>query len=537
MPRNAARNSVRLRQGIDMAEPGQDVKATPAVQEPSCRIPWYLSWPVLVVALVVVYPLGLIGLIKRPSRRVGPKVAAGAATLPLFFIVVLLALHDKWQFGGGMTLRSFYLDWERGSAHDAALEEHRARSASAAPVPPNPAIAKLSWTDFRGPRRDGVVRDFTAISLDWTNDPPREIWRQPIGDGYAAFVLGEGRLYTIEQRRAREAITCYDATIGRELWIYDYPSFFKEDLGGNGPRATPTLDGGRLYALGAEGQLTCVSAADGRRIWTKNILSEFNAENLQWGMSASPLIVDDQVIVTNSGVGGGSIMAYRKADGERVWQTDVGQQGYSSPTIATLLGRRQVLNFAAFAVHGMEPETGKKLWSFEWKTDLGISCSQPIPIDDSRVFISLGYGVGSALVKLEPKNGDIAASEVWSNVRMKNKFTSSVLYEGHLYGLDEDILACISAENGERKWKGGRYGYGSVLLIGKHLLVSGEQGDLMLVEATPQELREIGKIRILPGKTWNNAAVAGGLLFARNHREMVCYDLKPKSALTLQTSR
>ncbi|MBK8267446.1 MAG: PQQ-like beta-propeller repeat protein [Planctomycetes bacterium] len=492
------------------------------------KSPWHISWPVLIALLILAYPVGLFALAKRGTAKMWLRILVGLVTLPVFAILVLILLRSYWQFGGDMSLKSFYLDFSRGSAHDLEVEQHRAeQSALSAPtLTPDPALLRLSWPAFRGRERDGIVRDFTDISTNWEKHPPRELWRQPVGDGYASFVIGNGRLFTIEQRRSREAIVSYDIVTGREFWKYEYGSFFVEHLGGNGPRATPTLEGDRLYALGAEGEFTCLDSATGKRIWSHNILTEFGAQNLQWGMSASLLIVDDKVIITNSGIGGGSIMAYRCDDGKLVWQTDVGQQGYSSPTIATLLGRRQILNFAAFELNGIDPETGRRLWSFPWKTSLGISCSQPLAIDDSRIFISLGYGIGSAMVRLEKQGDSIAAKEFWSTVKMKNKFTSSVIYNGALYGLDEDILACIDIETGERKWKGGRYGYGSVLLIGNYLLVSGEQGELALVEAMPDAFREIGRISIFDGKTWNNAAVAGGLLFARNHKEMVCYDLR-----------
>ncbi len=457
-------------------------------------------------------------------------------TLPVFMVLSLIALKDYWEFGGGMTLRSFRLDFSRGSAQDKIVEAHRQMQRSKASgssgtsatsdARSSEMLRTLSWPSFRGERRDGIVRDGVAISADWTAHPPIELWRQPVGEGYSSFVIGRGLLYTIEQRRGREAVVCYDAGTGMERWKHDYPARFREVLGGDGPRATPTLDGDRLYSLGAEGELVCLDALTGRLVWTRNILEEFGASNLQWGMSASPLVVDDRVIVTNSGVVGGSIMAYRKSDGERLWQRDVGQQAYSSPIFVTLLSRPMVLNLAAFHLNGLDASTGELLWSFPWRTGMGISCSQPLAVDDSRVFISVGYGVGSAMVRLEETSGRIEARAEWTSIRMKNKFTSSVIHDGSIYGLDETILACLDIDTGELRWKGGRYGYGSVLLVGDHLIVSGEYGELTLVEATPAEHREIGRIQILEGKTWNNPALAGGLLFARNHKEMVCYDLR-----------
>ncbi|MBX3396549.1 MAG: PQQ-like beta-propeller repeat protein [Phycisphaerae bacterium] len=499
---------------------------------------WWLSIPMVSMALILLYPVGLVALIRRRSRRRWTKVLAALAALPVFVLVMLVSLQRYWEFDGGMSLAGFRLDFSKGSAQFERVESHRRHQPSPASEMGvsnsgvNSAVeavdlAALSWPAFRGEYRDGVVRDGTVISLDWRKDPPRERWRQPVGEGYASFVLGGGRLYTIEQRRDQEVIACYLADTGRELWTQGYDAYFKEQLGGDGPRATPTLDADRLYALGAAGQLTCLDIADGRIVWTRNILTGFGAENLQWGMSASPLIDGERLIVTNSGAGGGSIMAYRKADGTLIWQSEMGKQGYSSPIVATLLGRPMVLNFAAFELNGLDPQTGTRLWSFPWATGMGITCSQPIVVDDAHVFISLGYGIGSAMVELTQANGKITARPKWTSTRLKNKFTSSVIHDGAIYGLDETVMACLDLDTGKLNWKGGRYGYGSVLLVGDHLLVFGEYGELALVQATPTEHREIGRIRILEGKSWNNAALAGGLLFARNHKDMVCYDLRP----------
>ena len=365
------------------------------------------------------------------------------------------------------------------------------------------------------------------ISLDWHSAPPKELWRQPVGEGYASFVLGNGRAYTIEQRRDREAITCYDPLTGRELWAYDYVASFEETLGGNGPRATPTLRGDRLYVLGAAGDLHCLDAIAGSRTWHRNILTDFDAENLSWGLSASPLVLEDKVVVTNSGKGGGSIMALLPATGELIWKTDAGTQAYSSPMLVNLAGRRQILNLAADRLNGLDPATGDILWSYPWKTEYGINCSQPILAGDDRIFISSGYGQGCALLRIESKDGSFHPRQLWSNSRMKNKFTSSVIHDSHIYGLNERVLVCLDLETGERRWRGSRYDYGSVLLVGDHILILGERGQLALVKADPQSFVERGRIQVFEGRTWNNMALSGGLLFVRNHKEMVCYDLRP----------
>ncbi len=495
---------------------------------PSPGVAWYHR-PVWVVAgLVILYPLGLLLLARTAGIRGWRKAAVGLVCLPVFALVLMFLLSGCLDFGGGGPTSDVRFDFFRGWWQDRRVEQHRQAQGRVDPATFKPAaeFASLSWPEFRGPKRDGVVRD-GPISVDWKAAAPRALWRQPVGEGYAAFVVGAGRLFTIEQRRDKEAVVCYDAATGREIWLFEYRASFEETLGGDGPRATPTLQGERLYALGAEGHLNCHDATTGRRHWRCNTLSDFGAKNLSWGMSASPLVVDDKVIVTNSGIGGGSILAYHAETGELLWKTDAGQQGYSSPVVAKLAGRRQILNLAAYALNGLDPANGAILWSFPWKTEYGINVSQPIVVGDDRIFVSSGYGHGCALVQLESAGGAFRPRELWSNISIKNKFSSSVLHDGFVYGLDERVLACVEVATGERKWKGGRYDYGSILLVGDHILVLSEDGLLALVKASPEAFEELGRLQILEGRTWNNPAVAGGYLFARNHKEMVCYDLRP----------
>ena len=492
------------------------------------RIARHLSRPAIIAALILLYPLGIVWLLKSPRPRRWEKIVAAVGFLPFFALAILLLFSPYWDFGGGTTLSGFRFDFAKGRSQFRRVEDHRRKQPPppAADYSPSKAALRLVWPDFRGPRRDGIVAE-PNISLDWHNASPKELWRQPVGEGYASFVLGNGRAYTIEQRSGREAITCYDPLTGRELWAYDYVASFEETFGGDGPRATPTLRDQRLYVLGAAGDLHCLEAISGRKIWHRNILTDFSATNLYWGLSASPLVFDDKVVITNSGKGGGSIMAFKVETGELIWQTDAGKQAYSSPMLVSLAGRRQILNLAGANLNGVDPETGDILWSFPWQTSLGINCSQPLLAGDDRIFISSGYGQGCALIRIESTGGSLHPREVWSNTRMKNKFTSSVIHDAHIYGLNERVLVCLDLETGERCWRGARYDYGSLLLVGDHILVLGERGQLALVKADPQSFVERGTIQIFEGRTWNNMALAGGLLFVRNHKEMACYDLRP----------
>jgi outer membrane protein assembly factor BamB len=348
-----------------------------------------------------------------------------------------------------------------------------------------------------------------------------------VGVGYASFVVADGKAYTIEQRRSQEVVAAYDINNGRELWTQKWNAEFSDSTG-DGPRATPTWEQGRVYALGATGELRCLDANNGSVIWGKNILNDNSAKNLPWAMAASPLIVDDKVIVLPGGGNGKSVVAYNKNTGAPVWKALSDPQAYVSPMLVELAGRRQIVVVSSYRVVGLAPENGALLWSYPWDTDMGINVSQPIMVDKNRFFISSGYGKGAALVEVKGSGDSFTASTVWENKNMKNKFNSSVLHNGYVYGLDEGILVCLDVNTGERKWKEGRYGYGQVVLAGNHLIVTSDQGDLALVNASPDKYTEVARFSAVQGQTWNYPAIANGKLLVRNSNEMAAFDISGK---------
>lgn len=387
------------------------------------------------------------------------------------------------------------------------------------------AAGSTYWTDFRGPNRDGHYRE-RPIRTDWPAGGLTPLWKQPIGGGYASFTIARGQAFTIEQRGAEEVVAAYDVASGRELWTTRWQAKFEEYMGGDGPRATPTWSDGRVYALGALGELRALDAATGRTLWRTNILDDHGASNLQWGMASSPLVVGDTLIVLPGGRSGASVAAYDRNTGARAWAAQNDQQAYSSPMLVTLAGVRQLVVFSAARLIGLTPDRGELLWEFPWKTQFDVHASQPLVVGDDRLFLSSGYGSGAAVVELSQLDGRFAVREVWRNIRMKNQFTSSVLHDGFIYGLDESILACLDAATGDLKWKGGRYGYGQVLLASGHLIVLTEDGDLALVRATPARHEEVVRFPVLEGKTWNHPAMSDGILLVRNLAEMAAFDLR-----------
>src|SRR5689334_21943635 len=442
-------------------------------------------------------------------------------------------------------LAGFACNRGANDAHYAELEKQRqeqaaqpAPSVTASPSPsPSPSAspspgqtpaetARNYWTNFRGPRRDGKYEE-TTISTKWPASGLPVLWKQPVGIGHSSFVVADGKAYTIEQRRSQEVVAAYDMNNGRELWTQKWNAEYTDSTG-DGPRSTPTWDAGRIYALGATGEFRCLDATSGAVSWGKNILSDNKATNLPWAMASSPLIVDDKVIVLPGGTSGKSVVAYNKNTGAPVWRVLNDTQAYVSPMLVELAGRRQIVVVSASRVVGLTPENGTLLWEYPWDTSNGINVSQPIMVDKNRFFISSGYGKGAALVEVKGSGQSFTATTVWENINMKNKFNSSVLYNGYIYGLDEGILTCLDVNTGDRKWKGGRYGYGQVLVASGNLIVTSDTGDLALVKASPDGYSEVARFSALQGKTWNYPAIADGRLLVRNANEMAAYDISRK---------
>jgi outer membrane protein assembly factor BamB len=425
------------------------------------------------------------------------------------------------------------------SDQERAIEAHREAQRAAAPATPagaspEPAAAPgqaaspaatFLWPGYRGAERDGRYRD-TPIRTDWSRSGLQALWKQPVGGGYASFALARGRAFTIEQRGRNEVVAAYDVLTGRELWKDSWPAFFQESMGGDGPRATPAWDGGKVYALGAAGELRAYDDATGKVVWRANILKDAGASNLTWGMAASPLIAGDAVIVLPGGGDGRSVTAYDKNTGKILWSALNDPQSYAAPMLVTLAGTRQFLVVSATRIMGLSLDRRDVLWEQPWRTEYDINAAQPIVIGDNRVFYSSGYGVGAAVFEISRDGDRFAAREIWRNNRMKNRASSSVLHNGFIYGLDEAILACIDAATGELKWKGGRYGYGQLLVAGDHLVVITDTGDLVLVAAAPDEHRELARFPAIAGKTWNVPALVGGILLVRNAEEMAAFDLR-----------
>ncbi len=405
-----------------------------------------------------------------------------------------------------------------GQRHAERLEKDRTSTGQASVThPDDPA----SWPAFRGVGRDGVVQG-PALASSWGAEGPPELFRHPIGGGYAGFVVGQGRAFTIEQRGDDEVAAAYDLHTGRELWSHAWPGRFSEAMGGDGPRATPTLADGAVFVYGANGDLFAFEAATGEVRWKHQPLEELEIGNLMWGMSGSPLRVENQLIVPTSGQDGPAFISYDLQSGEELWVSETFVQGYSSPALVELAGRSQVLHQAGDQVVGLDPESGDTLWSHSWSSGQSVIAAQPIVVGNDRVWISSGSNTGSAMIRVD---ADGTTEEVWRSPKMSGGFAGGVLYEGVLYGLDRGVLTAQSAESGQILWTAGRFGNGQVLLTDDVLVVTSDKGEVALVRASAEGPVELARMQALEGLTWNVPALADGRLLVRNTREMAAFDL------------
>lgn len=394
-----------------------------------------------------------------------------------------------------------------------------------APIPIHLVSTPRDYPQFLGPHRDATLRD-PRLDPDWNARPPRELWRRRVGEAWSAFAVMGDYAITQEQDGHHEQVVCYEARTGRAVWTFRYPAEFRTVVAGVGPRATPTIVRGRVYTMGATGILTCLDGSTGTKIWQRQTVKDAGTINREWGDSCSPLVIGDQVVVSGGGPNGWSLIAYHKDSGDVIWHGGDSYASYASPRLATLCGVQQILILNHLSVAAHDPNDGHVLWEHPFGAGEA-TVANPIPIGDDRVFLSAGYGYGCVLLKLQrTDSGAFHLSEAWPrNRNLKMKFTNGVVRDGHVYGLDDGVLACLELETGQRRWKAGRYGHGQVLLVDDILLVQGESGEVFLVRANPQRHEELARLAALSDKTWNNPALAGSLLFVRNDKEAACYEI------------
>ncbi|HYH86838.1 MAG TPA: PQQ-binding-like beta-propeller repeat protein [Pyrinomonadaceae bacterium] len=393
-------------------------------------------------------------------------------------------------------------------------------SSSSLPVAPAAAKTEADWPGFRGAGRDGNVRG-VRLNTDWSASPPVELWRRPVGPGWSSFAVRGGRVYTQEQRGDDEIVACYDVTTGKPVWRHRDAARFYESNGGAGPRGTPTLSDGRVYTLGATGILNVLDAGTGAVVWSRNAASDTQTKVPGWGFASSPLVVGDLVVVATAG----TLAAYDLATGEPRWFGPKGGGGYSSPHRVTIGGVTQILLMGGPGAVSVAPADGKLLWQHPLSSNTRIV--QPALTTDGDLLVSDGEGGDMHRIAVAHGDGGWTVEERWTSDGLKPYFSDFVLHEGHAYGFDGITLACIDLKDGGRKWAGGSYGSGQLVLLPDQgvLLVVSEQGSLALVGAAPDRFTELARFPAIEGKTWNHPVLAGDVLLVRNGEQMVAFRL------------
>jgi outer membrane protein assembly factor BamB len=406
------------------------------------------------------------------------------------------------------------VEWRWKKARVVSVEKAPAQLATSATL-------TNRYPQFLGPNRDGTLSG-PALARDWKQSPPKELWRHAVGSAWSSFAVEGVRAITQEQRGAEELVVCYDALTGAQLWAHTDTSRYATVIAGEGPRATPTIVGDRVFSIGGAGVLNCLELATGKKIWSKDTLAEHGAKVPEWGVASSPLVTERAVIVA---VGGNnqSLVAYARDTGALLWKGGHDEAHWSSPVRVTLAGVPQILIFSQ-NVTAHDEQTGAVLWHHPWPNPFP-HVSVPLVLTNDRVLISQGYAAGSELIQVTRDEKRWRTKSLWKSIRMKSKFGTLIHLDGFVYGLDDGALACIDAATGDLKWKGDRYGHGQMILVGGLLLLMAESGDVVLLEPNPAEQRELARHKVFTAKTWNPPALAGDLLFIRNDREAACLRL------------
>jgi outer membrane protein assembly factor BamB len=501
------------------------------------RAPRLERWGAIVLMLVALVATSFS---IHESMRLQPFVAYIIPVLSLAFVIWAVASHRltiksrraalvvtillacaMWTLIRASGIRgdaSADFAWRWADSSEEVLMAH-----SEEPTALAPALAEMEteaeWPGFRGPNRDSIIRG-VQIETDWASSPPIELWRRPIGPAWSSFAVHGNRFYTQEQRGENEVVSCYNMNTGEPIWRHLDSTRFWEANGGAGPRGTPTLFNGHVFAFGGTGILNVLNAADGSTVWSRNAATDTDTKLPTWGFSSSPLVTGDVVIVAVAG----SLIAYDIFTGDPRWSKSIGGDCYSSPHLLQIDGVTQVVLLNDSGAMSVSPDEGTLLWQYPWP---GHPIVQPTLSANGDILISADERTGVRRITISHNSGEWTAKELWASARIKPYFNDSIIHNGHAYGFHGSAISCIDFEDGERKWKGGRYGRGQIVMLADQnvLLVLSEKGDLALVEATPEQFKELTRISALDGKTWNHPVLVGDVLLVRNAQEMAAFQM------------
>lgn len=478
-------------------------------------------FPALLTAGPIALTLGTAWLWLSKNQSVNRQIAGVAASALVAFGGNSLL---RWDGMDGRQQASFSWRWTPTAEDQFLKTVTTSTSEVEKPLPPLKATPE-DWTSFRGGERENILKGIKLA--DWTNAPPKELWKHRIGPGWSSVIAVDGYLFTQEQRGPDEAVVCYRAEDGTEIWQHSVPNRFEQALSGTGPRGTPSFAEGKLYAIGATGHCICLDASTGKKVWSQNIIEESGGVVPEWGSATSPLVVDQLVVVFAGGKEDRGLLAFDRIDGQPVWNTATGTTTYATPQVMTLGGLRQIVMHDEVGLIGVRIEDGKQLWKHPSPYSGSFQpMLQPHGIGTDEMIV--GWDAGLLRLKINREGENWSTSEIWTSNRLKPSFDEYVIHKEHLYGMDDGILCCIDIAKGGRKWKGGRYGFGQLLLLpdADELLILSEQGEVVRVAAQPEKHREIARVKAIEGKTWNHLLLVSDRLIVRNSEEIACLQVK-----------
>ncbi|RBP45865.1 outer membrane protein assembly factor BamB [Roseimicrobium gellanilyticum] len=480
------------------------------------------------ISTYLTVPLGMVGLgvgallyrSRPPKQRVTGVLACSALAMSLTLLLQSLGITGDYVF-------DFHSRWSSAPGAGSWVENKAdAPKTPGAAAAIDAALATAEWPGFRGADRMGHAKA-AKLATDWKANPPKLLWKKPVGAGWSSFAVAGPYAFADEQRGPHEVVACYDLATGNEVWTHQREARFDEPMGGPGPRATPTLADGAVFTASATGVLQRLKAGTGEVVWQQDFKKLSGREPLpMWGYSASPLVVNSLVIVYAGGAGDKGVMAFDAATGEARWSVACGPESYSSPQLSKVLGEDTLLMLTNDGLLLLDPTTGKVRLNYEWKFN-GYRALQPTVVGEDVILLPTPMSEGTRAIRVSKKDDQLTAEELWTSRHLKTDFAELIAHKGHLYGIDGSMFSCIDLETGKRTWKDGRYGKGQAVLLETtdQILIAAEDGRVVLLQADPTAHKELTSFQALKGKTWNHPVVVGDKLLVRNGTEAACYAL------------